>query len=1103
MAPAVFLATPSAAGAPLIHLKDTKTHISYLVDTGAAISLLPFSSSQHPSGSGPKLVNASGASIPSWNFVFKNLKFGNHTFVHSFLQSAVSQPILGMDFLSLHDLQIDLKHSKVLFPSSTPRPSPTFPVFPSILPSIPVLSSMPTPPPPTSTSPPSLASSISSLLGRFSSVTSPPTSSWPKPKHQTKHFLHTTGPPLFSRSRRLSPEQLKVAEQEFAKLERLGIIRRSSAPWATPLHMVPKATGGWRPCGDYRRVNAATIPDKYPLPNLQDLSSHLHGAKIFSKLDLEKGYYQVPMNEDDIPKTAIITPFGLFEFLFMPFGLMNAAQTFQRLMDSLFRPFPFLFIYLDDFLIFSDSPASHLSHLEQVLSVLSENGLHINPDKCIFGSTEIDFLGHHVTPAGLSPISSHVQPIIDFPPPSNVKALQRFLGMLNFYRPFLPGIARVLKPLTDATKGTGTLSWTPVMQTSFLASKSLLASAVPLHHPSPTAVLSLATDASDSHVGAVLQQRSSSSWQPLAFYSHKLSPAESRYSTFDRELLAAFLSVRHFRFLLEGRPFTLFTDHKPLISAISKSNTPFSSRQQRHLSFLSEFTTDFVHLPGSQNVVADVLSRPCPAIPAINLVAPSSPSSLFPLPFSYLDVAKAQQACPSIPILQALPSLSIIAIPLSPTVSLLGDVSTPTFRPLIPLSFRRQIFDHIHTLGHPGIKATRRLVSSRFLWHSMAKDLTLWAGQCVLCQKSKIHVHVSPPPVPIPIPSRRFSHIHIDIVGPLPSSQGQTHILTMIDRTTRWPEAVPLSSTTASACAEAFCSSWISRFGVPHTITSDRGSQFTSAIWSQICSLLNLSHITTTSFHPQSNGMVERFHRSLKSTLRARCTTSDWSAHLPWFLLSFRSSPHDITNLSPAEAVFGSPLILPGQFLASPEDDTSQFLTKWQSSLSGSLSVPPAPSSVPPHIPPSLLHSPFVFVRAPPSHPPLSPSYSGPYKVLRRSPRSFVLQLGSRSDSVSVHRLKPAHLPPDTLPALPPKRGRPARPSPTVPTPLSPLVPVPVPLPPPTTHPPSPPSILRSPNSPSSKSRSSVHFLNPNPSPSSRPVRIRTPTNRFSNFHET
>jgi hypothetical protein len=145
VAPAVFLATPSAAGAPLIHLKDTKTHISYLVDTGAAISLLPFSSSQHPSG--PKLINASGASIPSWNFVFKNLKFGNHTFVHSFLQSAVSQPILGMDFLSLHDLQIDLKHSKVLFPSSTPPLAPTFPVFSSILPSIPVLSSMPMPTP--------------------------------------------------------------------------------------------------------------------------------------------------------------------------------------------------------------------------------------------------------------------------------------------------------------------------------------------------------------------------------------------------------------------------------------------------------------------------------------------------------------------------------------------------------------------------------------------------------------------------------------------------------------------------------------------------------------------------------------------------------------------------------------------------------------------------------------------------------------------------------------------------------------------------------------------------------------------------------------------
>jgi hypothetical protein len=192
--------------------------------------------------------------------------------------------------------------------------------------------------------------------------------------------------------------------------------------------MVLKPNGSWRPCGDYRRLNDITVPDKYPLPNLQDLSANLHGATVFSKLDLEKGYYQVPMAPADVPKTAIVTPFGLFEFKFMPFGLKNAAQTFQRLMDTIFRACPFVFVYLDDILVFSQTQQQHLQHLEQVFQLLADNGLRVNPDKCVFSVPEVDCLGHHVTPTGLSPLPSRVQPILSFPPPADVKALQRFLG---------------------------------------------------------------------------------------------------------------------------------------------------------------------------------------------------------------------------------------------------------------------------------------------------------------------------------------------------------------------------------------------------------------------------------------------------------------------------------------------------------------------------------------------------------------------------------------------------------------------------------------------------------------------------------------------------
>ena len=310
-----------------------------------------------------------------------------------------------------------------------------------------------------------------------------------------------------------------------------------------------------------------------------------------------------------------------------------------------------------------------------------------------------------------------------------------------------------------------------------------------------------------------------------------------------------------------------------------------------------------------------------------------------------------------------------------------------------------------------------------------------WADSCVACQRAKVHRHTKAPLEPFAVPERRFDHVNIDLVGPLPPSHGFTYLLTMVDRTTRWPEAVPLSSTAPSDVARAFIGTWVARFGTPSDLSSDRGSQFTLELWNAVAAGLGVKLHRTTAHHPQANGLCERFHNSMKAALRAGLTDGNWVDKLPWVMLGLRCAPKEDLQSSSAELVYGQALRVPGDFIPNATMPWSAAVQR-SSLLEAAKKFTPVPTSQ--HgtpvsrVPPSLRLADFVFIRHDAHRGPLRPPYDGPFRVLECGAKGLVVDVGGRPETVSIDRVKPAHVDvsqPLEL-ALPPRRGRPPVPRP-------------------------------------------------------------------------
>lgn len=765
--------------------------------------------------------------------------------------------------------------------------------------------------------------------------------------------------PLYGMSR----EELLVLRKTLNDLLDKGFIRASSSSAAAPVLFVSKPGGGIRFCCDYRALNAMTKRDRYPLPLISETLRNLAAAKWFTKLDVVAAFHKIRMAEGHEHKTAFRTRFGLFEWLVCPFGLSGAPATFQRYINSVLQAFldDFVTAYLDDVLIYtSGSRSEHEAKVQLVLKALALAGLHLDPKKCVFSTTEVTYLGFIVRAGeGISCDPEKQRAIREWAAPTTLKGVQSFLGFANYYRIFIPDFATIAGPLIALTKKGTPFAWGSGEDAAFKQLQRRFCEAPILRDWDPDRPTYVEADASGVAIGGCLSQEDAQGHRyATAFHSQRLSSAERNYPIHDREMLAIIRCLDAWRAQLRScGHFTVISDHKNLSKFATKQH--LSARQVRWSEFLAEFDWSLVYRPGSESPVPDALSRrdeeadlegtggawmqliPAKALVpyravtleeggvhsdiAVRLLREGAPE-VFPEDLELQGLWNQAWADDEV-YQQAHEAVSRQDRRFPPYLKLKVNISECTVDAEGRLCFRDRIWvpggegngedkadtlrvrivDKIHRslcIGHPGRDATIEAVGRRFYWPGYSRLIRRYIQRCDTCGRSTIWREARQGFLkPLPVPDRLRSDIAIDFMTTLPKGNltGATNCMVIVDRLSRNVTLEPLVNIEAEAVAQRFMTAHVRWHGMPRSIVSDRGSQWVSDFWRHLCRLAAIKQRLSTAYHPETDGHPERANQEIQTYLRCYVDYSqgDWEELSAGAQLALNNRVSAATGLSP------------------------------------------------------------------------------------------------------------------------------------------------------------------------------------------------------------